>query len=59
MTTFNPTTKWARNLINLNQTPSERKAKYDYAISLGANPAHARRMRDWRMPKIERRFGLK
>lgn len=56
---FNKTTPWAKHLVNLNQTAQERKAKYDYARSLGANPSHAQAMRDWRLSKIERAFGVK
>ena len=55
--TFNPNTEWAKGLVNLNQTAGERKAKYQLALSLGASPSHAQRMRDWRWAKIERRFG--
>jgi len=55
---FNPNTPWAKHLVNLNQTPAQRKEKYELALKLGANPAHARRMRDWPESKIRRRFGL-
>ena len=55
---FDRTTLWARGLVNLNQTTQERQFKYQYALSLGAQPGHARRMRDWRLPKINRRFGI-
>ena len=44
--------------INLWQSNEERQQKYWLARSLGANHHHARRMRDWRLSKIERRFGL-
>jgi len=54
MTTWNRESKWARSLVNLNQTPTQRKHKYDLALSLGVNPAHARRMRDWHENKIRR-----
>jgi len=45
-------------LINLWQSKEERRAKFHLARSLGANYSHARRMRDWRLSKIERRYGL-
>jgi len=45
-------------LVNLWQSSEERQEKYWLARSLGANPAHARAMRDWRLSKIERRYGL-
>lgn len=47
-----------KQLINLRQTKEERQSKYWLARSLGANSYHASRMRDWRLSKIERRFGL-
>lgn len=45
-------------LINLWQTAEERQGKYWLAISFGATPNNARRMRDWRLVKIERLFNL-
>ena len=45
-------------LVNLWQSAEDRAAKYWLAKSLGANSYDASRMRDWRLPKIERRFGL-
>ncbi len=44
--------KW----INLVQSSEERQQKYWLAISCGASPAQARRMRDWRLSKIERLY---
>lgn len=44
--------------INLWQSKDERQEKYHLARSLGANYAHARRMRDWRLNKIERYFNV-
>lgn len=55
---FDRTTNWARHLVNLHQTPEERRAKYAYARKLGANASHAQRMKDWRWNKIKRRFGI-
>jgi len=49
---------WFKSLVNEHQTSEERRAKYWLAISLGANNSLARRMRDWRISKIERRFNL-
>jgi len=57
--TFNPNTPWARHLVNLNQTTEQRREKYYYARSLGANVASAQRMRDWRLSKIKRCFRVK
>ena len=45
-------------LVNLDQTKEERLEKYWLARSLGVNPSWARRMRDWRLIKIERQFDL-
>ena len=45
-------------LINLWQSSEERKEKYWLARACGVNSYHAGRMRDWRLSKIERRFGL-
>ncbi len=45
-------------LINLWQTAEERKGKYWLCRSLGANASWSGAMRDWRLAKIERRFGL-
>lgn len=44
--------------VNLTQTPEERQEKYNLAISLGVTPSWARRIRDWRLTKIERSFHL-
>ena len=46
------------NLVNLWQTNEERQNKYHLALSLGVSPKWARVMRDWRLSKIERKFGL-
>jgi hypothetical protein len=45
-------------LINIFQTKEDRRAKYWLALSLGFNSAWARRMRDWRLAKLERFCGL-
>ena len=45
-------------LINLEQTNVERQEKYHLARSLGMNSYWAMAMRDWRLSKIERLFGL-
>jgi len=45
-------------LINLWQSKQERQEKYHLARSLGMNVAWATVMRDWRLAKIERLFGL-
>jgi len=44
--------------INLWQTKEERQQKYHLALSLGVSRDWARAMRDWRLSKIERLFGL-
>jgi len=44
--------------INLWQTKEERQEKYHLARSLGMNSYWAAVMRDWRLAKIERLFGL-
>lgn len=44
--------------VNLWQSKEERQGKYWLARSCGANAAQATVMRDWRLSKIERRFGL-
>lgn len=46
-------------LINLWQSSEERQEKYHLARSCGANNSWARRMRDWRLSKIERLYNLK
>jgi len=46
------------HLVNYSQTPEERSQKYWLARSCGANSYTAKRMRDWRIAKIERYFGL-
>lgn len=56
---WNRDSHWAKGLVNLNQTPEQRKAKYRRARELGATVAWAMRMRDWHMPKIERALGVK
>ena len=45
-------------LINLWQTKEERSDKYKLALLMGATVVQARYMRDWRLSKIERLFGL-
>ena len=45
-------------LVNLWQSTEERRGKYWLAKSLGASSSHAQRMRDWRLAKIERLYGL-
>jgi len=58
--TFEPNSSgWKKNLVNLHQTSQERSEKYWLVRSLGANASHSRRMRDWRLSKIERRFNLR
>lgn len=47
------------HLVNLFQTNKERKEKYWLVKSLGVSYSHARRMRDWPLRKIERRFNLR
>ena len=48
---------WLDSLVNYKQTPAERKAKYNYARSLGANSSWAASMRDWHWAKIGRFYG--
>jgi hypothetical protein len=55
----NDETNWESHLVNLHQTPEERREKYWLCKSLGANSYRARDMRDWRMSKLERHFNLK
>jgi len=44
--------------INLWQTNEERRDKYILCLALGAQTWQARRMRDWRITKIERLYQL-
>lgn len=44
--------------INLWQSKEDRQTKYHLARSLGMNSYWAAVMRDWRLAKIERLFGL-
>lgn len=44
--------------VNLWQSAEHRKEKYYLALSLGVSWPIAQRMRDWRLNKIERYFGL-
>jgi len=44
--------------INLWQTKEERTGKYWLVRSLGATAETAKRLRDWRLSKIERLFNL-
>ena len=53
MSALNPSQK-----VNWWQTPQQRQEKYWLARSLGVNASWARRMRDWPLRKIERRFNL-
>ena len=55
---WNSETAWAKHLVNLNQTPAERKAKYLLVLRLGGTPNDARQMRDWREAKIKRAYGI-
>ena len=45
-------------LVNLNQTKEERVEKYWLIKSCGGSRNDANKMRDWRLSKIERFFGL-
>lgn len=47
-----------RVLINLWQTQEERRGKYWLCRAGGMNRNQATRMKDWRLSKIERFFGL-
>ena len=58
MGVWNKESHWAKGLVNLNQSPEERREKYALCKSLGASPDQANRMRDWRMSKIKRRYKL-
>lgn len=49
--------QWVKYLVNLRQTPEERRRKYALVRFLGGNRSHAERLRDWRWNKIARRFG--
>lgn len=49
---------WIEELVNLHQTPEDRRSKYWLVRSLGGSVALARRFRDCRLPKIERLYGL-
>lgn len=44
--------------VNLWQSKEERQQKYHLARSLGCSSRWAMVMRDWRLSKIERLFGL-
>jgi len=44
--------------VNYSQTANERQEKYWLAILCGESCEGARKMRDWRLSKIERYFGL-
>lgn len=58
MTDKNECSNWKKNLVNLWQSPDDRREKYHLCRSLGCNSYHARSMRDWRLSKIERLFNL-
>ena len=45
-------------LVNLKQTPEERREKYWLCRSFGLNSYQAMRRRDWRLSKIERALGI-
>lgn len=45
-------------LVNYSQTPQERQEKYWLVRSCGGSRNDATRMRDWRLSKIERYYGL-
>lgn len=45
-------------LVNLWQSSEERRDKYKLTILMGATWENAQRMRDWRLAKIERYFGI-
>lgn len=47
-----------RTLVNFSQSKEERLGKYWLAKAEGASASLAGRMRDWRLSKIERFFGL-
>ena len=47
------------HFVNADQTPEERRFKYQKARSLGMDPEDAKRFRDTHMPKMYRRLGLK
>lgn len=49
---------WKLNLVNLWQSPDERRQKYWLVKSLGGSAELAHRFRDCRLSKIERLFGL-
>lgn len=48
---------WRDNLVNVKQTPEERRNKYKLAREFGADPSWAARMRDFHSPKIFRWAG--
>jgi len=48
----------AFKLVNLWQTSEQRRFKYAICLTFGANDSWARRMRDWRLIKIARRYGF-
>ena len=48
-----------KGLINLYQTPEQRRLKYYLARALGATCYTAQRLRDWRWNTIARYFGYK
>lgn len=50
---------WRSNLVNLNQSPEERRAKYVFLRRHGKNTAWSVAMRDWRWSKIYRCLGIK
>jgi len=44
--------------VNIFQTKEERQQKYWLVLACGGTYANACRMRDWRLAKIERCYGL-
>jgi hypothetical protein len=48
--------KCRRQLVNLWQTPEERREKYQFCRAAGANSYEAMRMKDWRWEYIHEFF---
>jgi len=49
---------WVKGLVNLHQTPEQRREKYDFVRGLGLSSYHAKKMRDWRWSKLYRFFNI-
>ena len=47
-----------RRWVNIYQTKEERQEKYGLVRSCGGTCYDAQRMRDWRLSKVERCYGL-